>query len=123
MNIIVGPYAKHPAKLSMYTALTRLDDCLTVIRKTGVPGLTAATATLSLNLTQLMGCNVIVTNDQQRFTVIVHNQPNIFTLTGCLIEDTFHNIVNPLTPSYLIALDHQLITTGDELVENIYRHY
>ena len=133
MNLVVGPYVKRPrvakttaldtSKFSMFNALRRIDECLTLIKRTGTPGLTDSTATLGLNLTHLMGLNVIVTSRSRTFTIIVQGRQSTFTLTGCIIEDTFHNIVHPLQPDYLISLNRQLITNSDDLIEQLYEQY
>ncbi|RRK10418.1 hypothetical protein D1831_07620 [Lactiplantibacillus garii] len=125
MNLVVGPYLRrqHTAstpKFSMYAALKRIDECLQLIKRTGMIGLTDSTATLGLNLTHLMGSNVVVTNDQRSFNIIVQDREETFTLTGCIIQDTFHNIMNPLEPGYLISLNRQLIANSDDLIETIY---
>jgi hypothetical protein len=125
MNLVLGPYmhrsnTTETPKLSMYTALERIDGAIQLIKQTGLAGLTNSTATLGLNLTHLIGTNVIVTNDLRHFNIIVRDHRNTFTLTGCLIQDTFHNIVNPLKPRYLISLNRQLIDNSDDLIETIY---
>lgn len=124
MNLVVGPYLRrnstHSSKFSMYNALKRIDQCLQLIKKTGAIGLTDSTAALGLNLTHLTGASVIVTNGAHSFNVIVQDHDKTVTLTGCLIQDTFHNIVNPLNPSYLISLNRQLISSSDDLIETIY---
>ncbi|MFB9769673.1 hypothetical protein [Lactiplantibacillus modestisalitolerans] len=123
MNLVIGPYLKHTQvaepQPSMGKALARLDTCLDLIRQTGVAGLTDTASALGINLTYLLGNNVIVTNHNQQFTIIVDHQPRALTLTGCLIQDTFHNITHPYQPGYLISLNRQLVTTGEDLVELI----
>ena len=125
MNLVVGPFLRKPHEqsdrhFSMYAASKRVDDCLQLIMKTGVLGLTDATATLGLNLTYLVGANVVVTNDRQTFTITVQSPQVNFFMTGCLIQDTFHNILNPTQPGYLISLNRQLINTSDDLIETLY---
>lgn len=125
MNLVLGPYMRRSnttetPKLSMYTALERIDTAIQLIKQTGLTGLTNSTATLGLNLTHLIGTNVIVTNDLRHFSIIVQDHRTTFTLTGCLIQDTLHNIVNPLKPRYLISLNRQLIDNSDDLIETIY---
>lgn len=127
MNLVVGPFLRKPHEqsshhFSMYAALERVDECLRLITKTGVLGLTDSTATLGLNLTHLVGANVIVTNDSQTFTIIVQSDQNTFSMTGCIIQDTFHNILNPTKPGYLISLNRQLISNSDDLIETLYSH-
>ncbi|BDZ29750.1 hypothetical protein RA086_01055 [Lactiplantibacillus sp. WILCCON 0030] len=125
MNLVVGPFLRKPHeqsthKFSMYAALERVDECLRLITKTGILGLTNSTATLGLNLTHLLGVNVVVTNDRQTFTIIVQNHQATFSMTGCIIQDTFHNILNPTQPGYLISLNRQLISNSDDLIETLY---
>lgn len=127
MNLVVGPYLRRPhaastPKFSMYAALKRIDECIQLIKRTGTIGLTDSTSTLGLNLTHVMGSSVVVTNDRRSFSVIVQNREETITLTGCIIQDTFHNIMNPLNPSYLISLNRQLIANSDDLIETIYNH-
>lgn len=129
MNIAVGTSARRSrtctdtAKYSMFNSLSRIDECLALIKRTGTLGLTDSTAAIGLNLTHLMGINVVLTSQNRAFTIIARDRQRTFTLTGCIIEDTFHNIVNPLHPRYLISLDHHLITNSDDLVETLYNHY
>ncbi|ASG79617.1 hypothetical protein [Lactiplantibacillus pentosus] len=133
MNLVVGPYVRRPratktatintSKFSMFNSLRRIDECLALIKRTGTPGLTDSTATLGLNLTHLMGLNVIVTSNHRSFTIIVQGRQNTFTLTGCIIEVTFHNMAHPLRTDYLISLNRQLITNSDDLIEQLYDHY
>lgn len=127
MNLVVGPFLRKPHEqssthFSMYAALERVDACLRLITATGVLGLTNSTATLGLNLTHLIGANVVVTNDRQTFTIIVQNHEKTFSMTGCIIQDTFHNILNPTQPGYLISLNRQLISNSDDLIETLYSH-
>lgn len=133
MNIVVGPYVRRPravksdprntSKFSMFNSLRRIDECLVLIKRTGTPGLIDSTATLGLNLTHLMGLNVIVTSRGRSFTIIVQGRQRSFTLTGCFIEDTLYNAVHPAQPDYLISLNRQLITNSDDLIEQLYDHY
>ncbi|MDV0431599.1 hypothetical protein RXV91_12065 [Lactiplantibacillus sp. DA1] len=133
MNLVVRPYIQrsravkadtiNTSKFSMFNSLRRIDECLFLIKHTGTPGLTDSTATLGLNLTHLMGLNVIVTSHGRSFTIIVQSRQRTFTLTGCIIEDTFYNIVHPSQPDYLISLNRQLITNSDDLIEQLYSHY
>ena len=125
MNLVVGPYLRRTnvastPKFSMYAALKRIDECLALIKRTGNVGLTDSTATLGLNLTHLMGTSVIVTNNRYGFKLVVTTQETTVTLTGCVIQDTFHNIVDPLNPGYLLSLNRQLIANSDDLIETIY---
>jgi len=131
MNIAVGTsarrsrtsHANNTTKFSMFNSLSRIDECLELIKRTGTLGLTDSAAIIGLNLTHLMGVNVILTNQQHSFTTIVRDHKKSFTLTGCIIEDTFHNIVDPSHQKYLISLDHRLITNSDDLIETLYDHY
>jgi len=130
MNIAVGTSARrsrtshtNTTKFSMFNSLSRIDECLELIKRTGTLGLTDSTAIIGLNLTHLMGVNVVLTSQEHTFSTIVRDQERMFTLTGCIIEDTFHNIVDPSHQKYLIALDHQLITNSDDLIETLYSHY
>ncbi|MFC6295665.1 hypothetical protein ACFQH1_10680 [Lactiplantibacillus daoliensis] len=127
MNLVVGPFLRKPHEqsanhYSMYAASERVDECLRLITKTGVLGLTDSAATLGLNLTYLIGADVVVTNDHQTFTIIVQSHETTFMITGTIIQDSFHNILNPLQPSYLISLNRQLITNSDDLIEALYTH-
>lgn len=133
MNLVVGPYVRRPravktgtintSKFSMFNSLRRIDECIVLIKRTGTPGLTDSTATPGLNLTHLMGLNFIVTSRGRTFTIIVQGRQRTFTLTGCIIEDTFYNIVHPSQPDYLISLNRQLITNSDDLIEQLYENY
>ena len=115
MKLVVGPFHRSTTP-SMLTAMQRVDICLDLIGQTGTAGLTASTATLGLNLTYLLGNDVIVTNDAQTITIIIDEQSRPLTLTGCLIQDTLHNALYPQQPHYLLAINRQLITSGDELI-------
>ncbi|AVK64246.1 hypothetical protein C5Z26_09030 [Lactobacillus sp. CBA3606] len=125
MNLVVGPFLRKTRavpKVSMYTALERVDQCLKLITNTGAMGLTNSTATLGLNLTHLLDANVVVTSNHQTFNIIIQVQTETLVMTGCIIKDAFHNMVNPMHPTYLISLDRQLIVNSDDLIEAIYTH-
>ncbi|WP_318767319.1 hypothetical protein [Lactiplantibacillus carotarum] len=127
MSLVVGPYLRRTQtastpKFSMYAALNRIDECIQQIKLTGTTGLTDSAATLGLNLTHLMGMSVVVTNTRHSFSVIVNRGGDKFTLTGCVIQDTLHNMMNPFEPRYLISLNRQLIANSDDLIETVYEH-
>lgn len=128
MNIVVGPYTHHhsslpPVQSSMSTALETVDACLSAITQTGIPALNAATSVLSTNLTHLIGTPVTVAHERQTFWLIIGPAASAFKMTGTLIESPFQTSHDTDYPGYQIALEHQLIQTGDELIDAIYDRF
>ncbi|MFD1419922.1 hypothetical protein [Lactiplantibacillus songbeiensis] len=125
MDLVMGtvptsaPHVPTPVLPSMFRLLNQVDQCLARITTTGALGLTQSTATLSLLLTQLFDTTIILTSDRHTFNVIFDDPQHKFNLTGCLIENTFSNILHPDCPTYIIALNRQLIKNSDDLVATI----
>jgi len=109
-----------PVHPSINKLLNQVDQCLELMTRTGATGLTNAAPTLSLALTQLFDTTIIITSYRHTFTIIFDDPRHKFNLTGCLIENTFSNILHPEHPTYIVSLNRQLIRTSDDLVEAIY---